>query len=114
MSNVKLIDPTTGQPYRAGATSFTAKGYQQLSNATLAASTALTVPSGATVAVIQNNGTQPVRWRDDGASTAPTASTGQRLPAGETLTLDTGNAGLTAARFIREADGATLDIQYYA
>lgn len=85
---------------------------QQIANATLATAQALTVPTGATVALVQNNGTQPCRWRADGS--APTASTGQRIPSGETLTLDIGNAGLVAARFIREADGVTLDISYYA
>lgn len=89
--------------------SFTPQGYQQISSATLAASTGLTVPAGATVAIIQNNGTQAVRFRDDG--TDPTSSIGQRIPAGETLTYD---GDLSAVEFIREADGAILDIAYYS
>jgi hypothetical protein len=89
--------------------SYTPMGYQQLSNATLAVSTPLTVPAGATVAIIQNNGTQPARFRDDGV--APTATTGQRIAAGEFYTYD-GN--LSAMRLIREADGVTLDIAYYS
>lgn len=130
-TNVRLIDPATGLPYRAGgaagadgssastplfvkAGGYTQLGYQQIVSATLASSTALTVPSGATLAIVQNNGTQAVRWRPDGATTAPTSTTGQRIAAGSVLTIDIGNAGLTSSRFIREADGSILDITYYS
>lgn len=105
---------TFANPVPVKAAPYTSLGYQQIANATLASSTALTVPGGATVALVQNNGSQPVRFRPDGATTPPTASTGQRIPAGQTLTFDAGNAGLTALRFIREADGVTLDISYYS
>lgn len=101
-------------PSAIKAASYTQLGYQQLLSAGLSSSTALTVPSGATTAIIQNNGTQAVRWRPDGATTAPTSTTGQRIAAGSTLTLDIGNAGLTSSRFIREADGSILDITYYS
>lgn len=89
-------------------TALTPKGYQQLTNDNLATSQALTVPTGATSATIQNNGSQPARFRDDGV--APTSSAGQRIPAGEAFQTD---RGLSALRFIREADGVTLDIAYY-
>ena len=39
------------------AASYTQLGYQQITAATLAASTALTVPGGATTAIVQNNTT---------------------------------------------------------
>ena len=90
------------------------QGYQQLTNAALATSTALTVPANATGAIIQNNGTQPGRYRMDGATTAPTASVGMVIPAGEAIVLDYGRTALVAARFIRAADGATLDIEYFS
>lgn len=97
------------------AASYTQLGYQQITAATLAASTALTVPGGATTAIVQNNTSQPSRFRPDGATTAPTTSVGQRLLAAGTLTLDIGNAGLTSTRFILEAAGTgTFDITYYS
>ena len=89
-------------------------GYQQILSATLAASTGLTLPSPPAgmqsgYAVIQNNGTQSARWRDDG--TAPTATVGMVLPAGSELDY---YGELTALRFIYAASGAILDITYYA
>ena len=106
------LSAVNGLPVKGS--SYTQRGYQQIDNTTLAGSTALTVPSGATVALVQNNGTQPCRWRPDGSATAPTPTTGQRIAGGEMLTLDIGNAGLVSSRFIREADGVTLDITYYS
>lgn len=97
------------------AASYTQLGYQQITAATLASSTAMTVPGGSTTAIVQNNTSQPARFRPDGATTAPTASVGQRLLAAGTLTLDIGNAGLTSTRFILEAAGTgTFDITYYS
>ena len=110
IQKVALVD---GDGNDASAGPYDQLGYQQLSNATLAASTALTVPANATAVIIQNNGSQPARWRPDGATTAPTASTGLRIAAGDELRLQPGNAGLTTMRFIREADGVTLDIAYF-
>lgn len=85
------------------------RGYQQIVEP--ATATALTVPANTTYALVQNNGTQPVRYRLDG--TDPTASVGMRLAAGGTLHIR-GATALAAARFIREAAGVTLDVQYYA
>lgn len=105
---------TSSDPSYVKPASYSFLGYQQIADATLAASSAMTVPGSATTAIIQNNGTTAVRWRVDGSTTAPTASTGQRIVSGGTLTLDVGNASLITTRFIREAAGATLDITYYA
>lgn len=88
-------------------------GYQQISSATLATATKLTiptVPAGMQLGyvVIQNNGTANVRWRDDG--TAPTASVGMILPAGSELDY---YGETTALQFIEVGGGAALDITYY-
>lgn len=98
---------STAAPVAVRSANYTPKGYQQIVSP--AASTPLTVPTGATVAIIQNNGAQPARWRDDG--TAPTTTLGQRIAAGDTLTYD---GTLTAFRVIQEAAGVTLDVLYYA
>jgi hypothetical protein len=81
-------------------------GYQQITS--LSASTALTAPAGATMALIVAE-TQPVRWRDDGA--APTASIGMPLAVGSTLNYD---GDLKNIRFIQQAASATLNVSYYA
>ncbi len=81
-------------------------GYQQITS--LSASAALTVPTGATMALIVAD-TQAVRWRDDG--TAPTASVGMPLAVGVSLSYD---GDLKAIRFIQQASSATLNVSYYA
>jgi hypothetical protein len=81
-------------------------GYQQITS--LSASTALTVPTGATMALIIAE-TQAVRWRDDG--TAPTASVGMPLATGVSLSYD---GDLRAIRFIQQTASATLNVCYYA
>lgn len=81
-------------------------GYQQITS--LSASTALTVPTGATMALIIAE-TQDVRWRDDG--TAPTASVGMPLATGVSLSYD---GDLRAIRFIQQTASATLNVCYYA
>ena len=81
-------------------------GYQQITS--LGSSTALTVPVGATMALIVAD-TQAVRWRDDG--TAPTASVGMPLAVGVSLSYD---GDLKAVRFIQQASSATLNVSYYA
>lgn len=88
-------------------------GYQQISAATLATSTALTmptIPAGMRVRKVVcsgNGGT--IRWRDDG--TAPTASIGMLMADGGALTY-TGDP--TAIRFILASSTPVLDISYYA
>ena len=81
-------------------------GYQQITS--LSAATALTVPAGATRAIIVAE-SQGVRWRDD--DTAPTASVGMVLPVLVTLSYD---GDLNRIRFIQQAASATLNVSYYA
>lgn len=83
-------------------------GYQQITS--LSAATALTVPSGATCALITCT-TQNVRWRDDG--TNPTSTVGMLCLASG------GDAGLwyqgdlSKLRFIEAAASAQLNVSYY-
>ena len=109
------IDLILGQdittPLRTKAAPYVYTGEQQLLSAGLVAAVGLTVPAGTTLAVIQNNGTQPVRFRFGASS--PTTSVGQRLPAGGVLYLDVTEADLADVQFIRELDGPILDIQYF-
>jgi hypothetical protein len=81
-------------------------GYQQIS--TVSASIGLTVPAGATLAVITPE-SQAVRWRDDG--TAPTSAIGMPLPISTVLSYD---GDLQRIRFIEQAASAKLNISYYA
>lgn len=53
-------------------------------------------------------GAQAVRWRDDG--TAPTASVGMPLAAGDSLVYD---GPLNQLQFIEQAAGARLNVSYY-
>jgi hypothetical protein len=80
-------------------------GYQQITS--LSASTALTIPAGAKRAIIQAE-TQDVRWRDDG--TAPTASVGMVISAGDRLAY---TGSLPAIRFIEATASAKLNVSYY-
>lgn len=116
-------DPTTGIDKIVGgidnalnvtsrSAAFTPLGDQQITIATLAAVQTLTIPPGATVAIIQNNTTQAMRFRDRPDGTAPTATLGQRIAAGAPYTYD---GDLTKFKMIREADGTgTVDIAYYS
>lgn len=82
-------------------------GFQTI---TPTASTGLTVPAGATLAIIQNShGTVHVRWRDD--ATAPTATAGMQLRATQQMEYF---GDLAAIRFINEATGPTLNVSYYS
>lgn len=95
---------TGGPPY-----SMTARGYQQITAGTLAAATALTIPSNATFALLQaENG--DLRWRDDG--TAPTGSVGMILYSGTTIEL----AGdLSTIKFIElTSQSGILNVSYYS
>lgn len=106
------VGGSSATPSFVKASPYNQLGYQQISSLTTA--TALTVPNGATTAIVQNNGNQPVRWRPDGATTPPTTTTGQRIAVGDRFTLDIGAAGLASSRFIAEAAGAVLDVTYYS
>ena len=81
-------------------------GYQQITS--LSASTALTVQTGATRALIAPL-TQTVRWRDDG--TAPTTSVGMPVAAGSYLSYD---GDLNRISFIEASASAELNVTYYA
>lgn len=81
-------------------------GYQQITS--LSASTGLTAPSGATLAVVVPEG-YSVRWRDDG--TVPTGGVGMPLAIGATLSYD---GDLNRIRFIEQAASAKLNVSYYA
>lgn len=80
-------------------------GYQQIVGA--AAATGLTVPSGATCAVVSVEA-QSVRYRDDG--TNPTAAVGMPILPGQTVTF---NEALSAIKFIEQAASTTLNVNYY-
>jgi hypothetical protein len=88
-------------------------GYQQISAATLAAATPLTMPTavpgiaGPGLVIVQCNGGS-VRWRDDGVD--PTASVGMSIPAGAELDY-VGDA--TKIKFILSAAAPILDVSYY-
>lgn len=81
-------------------------GYQQITS--LSSAQALTVPAGATSALIRTEA-QSVRWRDDG--TDPTASVGIPMLAADAPLLYTG--ALSKIRFIESTSGAKLNISYY-
>lgn len=81
------------------------KGYEQIAPST---ATSLTVPGGATMALIQAV-TQNVRWRDDGPS--PTASVGMRISAGEEFWYI---GDIDAIKFIEEVASAELNVSYYS
>lgn len=83
----------------------TPKGYQQITD--LASAASLTVPTGATVALIQAE-TQSIRWRDDG--TSPTTTVGMVLAAGESV-FYTGN--LATFKAIEVTASAKLNVSYY-
>lgn len=83
-----------------------ALGYQQITS--LSSATGLTIPAGATEALVVPE-TQNVRWRDDG--TNPTASVGMPHVAGDALKYDA--AQLPSIKFIEVASGAKLNIAYY-
>jgi len=97
-------------------------GYQQISAATLAAATKITMPTSVVptnpggysqqtavgLAIIQNNGTGAVRWRDDG--TAPTSTVGMVLNPGAELDY-TGD--IANIQFILAAAAPILDISLY-
>lgn len=80
-------------------------GYVQLTS--LATAAGLTVPVGATYAIIQAEA-QAVRWRDDG--TDPTTTVGMTIAAGAELRYD-GN--LRGIRFIEAAASAKLNVSFY-
>lgn len=83
-------------------------GYQQISAATLASATSLTVPAGSRVADIQVD-TATVRYRDDG--TAPTTTVGVQLFNG--LAPFSYSGDLTKIQFIAVSGAPVLNVTYY-
>ena len=114
---VKIMDGTPGSVNKAivnaqGQLEFTEApyvatplGYQQIVG--LASSTALTVPGGATYALISMEGAM-ARWRDDGV--APTGSIGMPINSGP---VERFSGDLAALRFITTGGSATLNASFY-
>lgn len=84
-------------------------GKQQISAATLAAATALTVPAGTRSALVQCEAA-PVRYQLDGSS--PTASVGMRLLQTDPPREITIAMGLNSAKFILESGSPLLNVTY--
>lgn len=86
-------------------------GYQQITS--VSASTALTVPTGATKAIVTCTG-QAVRWTDDfglvGQVTI-SATVGMPMPVNVPVEFIT---NLSKLRFFEQVGGAILNISYYA
>lgn len=87
-------------------------GYQQILAATLASSTALTLPTLAAgesigYVMIQANG-GIVRWRCDG--TAPTSSVGMTIPDGGELNFV---GDISKLRFILSTSAPILDVSFF-
>lgn len=97
-------DQTSGNALAVVNATLTPMGYQQISGPSNAA---LTVPTGARIALIQAE-SQPIRWRDDG--TNPTATVGMTLPVGSALEYD---GSLSAIRFTQTAATGILNVSYY-
>jgi hypothetical protein len=85
-------------------------GYEQITSTNLASAHRLNVPSGATLAIIDIEGSAAiVRWRDDGV--APTATTGMPFAVGDPPL--TYSAAITVIQFITSAGTPTLNVAYY-
>jgi len=81
------------------------KGYQQITD--LSSAVGLTVPDGASYAVIQAED-ENVRYRDDG--TSPTDAVGMLLEATDSIRYV---SDLSAVEFIEVTSGAKLNVSYY-
>lgn len=95
--------PGHGQPVVEGH--LKPLGYQQITS--LSSATALTVPPGAHIAVIQAEA-QSIRWRDHGGD--PTPTVGMLRNPGAILEY---NGELSAIRLIETAGGAIVNVSYY-
>lgn len=86
------------------------RGYQQLDSTALGAPSALTLPEGTTMVVLQVEGVS-VRYRADGVD--PTSTLGMLIAAGGELLYPSSTEELQRLRFIRTAPGAILNAAYY-
>ena len=80
-------------------------GFERIVGA--AASTALTVPAGTSLAVVQCTSVA-VRYRDDG--TAPTSTIGMLLTINQYYTFE---SSLSMLRFIETSASTVLNVSYY-
>jgi hypothetical protein len=99
--------PGAGVPSWTAGNNAKPLGYQQIT--TLSSAQTLTVPAGATMALVKAE-TQAVRWRDDG--TNPTATVGMPLLATDPY-LFVGVQQLAVIAFIEQTASAKLNISYY-
>jgi hypothetical protein len=81
-------------------------GYQQITS--LSSAVGLTVPAGASSAIIQAEA-QSVRWRDDTVN--PTSSVGMVIASGASITYTGGN--LNTIKFIETTASAKLNVSFY-
>lgn len=86
---------------------FKSLGYQQVTS--LSSAAGLTVPAGASIALLQVTG-QNVRWRDDG--TDPTTTVGMVLTSGGDPFPYSGD--LSKIKFIEVTASAVLNVTYFA
>ena len=84
---------------------FVPVGYQQLTS--ISAATPLTIPTGATFAIITAEA-QAARYRDDGS--APTSSVGQLLPVSVPFLYQ---GSLAQLQFIQTSSETIVNITYY-
>lgn len=96
----EIIDPATTQPYIV-----TPLGYQQITN--LSSPIGLTVPIGATIALISVEGA-PIRYRDDTVN--PTATIGMPKWILEEFEY---YGPLSSLRIIQQSPGAIVNVLYY-
>lgn len=105
-ANGKLITSPTGS-VTIGPYAYTPLTPGQ-HNLAIVASTALTVPTGATYATIQA-ATAQVKYTTDG-TTAPTSTVGMTLPAGSGVIL---SGATVLANFRAISATGTLDVEYF-
>ncbi len=100
-----MANISQGQRIIDGQRECIASGFQQITS--LSSATALTVPAGASLTIIQAED-QSVRWRDDG--TNPTASVGHIITANSVFVY-TGEP--SKLKFIEVTPSAKLNVSYY-
>ena len=80
-----------------------------ITSAIVTGTTTFVMPPGANLAVCVVEGSQPVRWRDDG--TAPTPTSG--MPMQVTVAPFEYSGDLAALQFIAQSVTATVDVSLY-